>query len=113
MSRMPAFSIALLVSASFGAAQQQEVRPFSTGPLTGPVNAPEAPLVPPSDDFPSPLQGGDIKANPVTTGAQNETSLAVNPLNPLNWVGVANDYRNGTVETGWYTTLDGGQTWTS
>ena len=29
----------------------------------------------------------------------------------MNWVGVANDYRSGNVETGWYSTLDSGQTW--
>ena len=54
-----------------------------------------------------------MRANPVTTGAQNETSIAVNPLNPLNIVAVANDYRFGQVETGWYTTINGGQSWTS
>lgn len=57
--------------------------------------------------------GADIRANQVTSSAQDETSLAVNPLDPLNWVGVANDYSVGSVTTGWYTTLDGGANWTT
>ncbi|MEM7310003.1 MAG: sialidase family protein [Planctomycetota bacterium] len=83
---------------------------FSTGPPNVPAVRPD--FVPP-DGFPSPADGDDIRANTATTSAQNETSLAVNPLDPLNWVGVANDYRFGGVETGWYTTTNGGQTWTS
>ena len=55
MSRPTVLSIALFVSAPFVTAQGE--RTFSTGPLTGAVNAPRAPIVPPSDDFPSPLQG--------------------------------------------------------
>ena len=52
----------------------------------------------------------DIRVNQVTTSAQNETSFTIDPDDPDHWVGVANDYSQGGVETGWYTTLDGGQT---
>ncbi|MEQ8767857.1 MAG: sialidase family protein [Planctomycetota bacterium] len=55
----------------------------------------------------------DILVNQVLSQPQNETSFAVNPNDDDNWVGVANDYRSGNVETGWYSTLDGGQTWTT
>ncbi|MFT5288137.1 MAG: hypothetical protein ACI8QS_000165 [Planctomycetota bacterium] len=75
------------------------------------------------NDAPNMLLGGgalnsrmdstDIRVNQVTSSPQNETSFAVNPNNRDNWVGVANDYRNGSVEIGWYSTLDGGTTWTT
>ncbi|MFY9341107.1 MAG: sialidase family protein [Planctomycetota bacterium] len=89
---------------------------FSTGPVgpgipaTNPLVA-LAPLI--TTTLPSPVAGTDVRANQVLTGMQNETSIAVNPLNARNQVGTANDYRFGNVHTGWYTTLDGGQTWTT
>lgn len=42
--------------------------------------------------------------------AQNESSIAINPLNPLNVIGSAVDYR-GSSSTLAYYTLDGGATW--
>lgn len=92
---------------------------FTTGPPDAPPRQPtldethaldvDAPWRP---EFLVP-DGLDIRANQVTSSAQNETSLAVNPFDRQNWVGVANDYSPGTVTTGWYTTLDGGATWTT
>jgi len=43
---------------------------------------------------------------------QNETTIAFNPLDIDNLVGGANDYRNGDATAGWYTSFDGGMTWT-
>jgi hypothetical protein len=102
--------LALLACLPAAPALAQGDSPFTTGPVTGPMTGGSVSAL---DDFPSPPGGSDIRVNQVTTSAQNETSLAVNPIDPLNWVGVANDYRFGGVETGWYTTLDGGKTWTT
>jgi len=56
--------------------------------------------------------GPNIRVNSDNWGShQNETTIATNPVNPLNMIGGANDYRNGEVDAGWYATLDGGQTW--
>jgi hypothetical protein len=55
-----------------------------------------------------------------TSGPHNETSIAVNPTNPLNIIGGANDYQLGlnpgghvseTVLSRAHVTFDGGQTW--
>jgi len=112
-------SAALICAASSTVLSQDETHPqldrFSTGP---PINTGSrggipsyAPRVP--DILQSAVDGSDIRVNQVQTSAQNETSFAVNPFNENNWIGVANDYRSGNVETGWYSTLDGGQTWTT
>ncbi|HEV2235500.1 MAG TPA: hypothetical protein VGR57_02460, partial [Ktedonobacterales bacterium] len=56
------------------------------------------------------------------TGPHNETSIAVNPTNPLNMIGSANDYQlsvsNGghiyeTIYSRAHVTFDGGKTWTT
>src|SRR5436190_15238859 len=55
-------------------------------------------------------------------GIHNETSIAVNPTNPLNMIGSANDYQlkvsgggtiNETVFSRAHVTFDGGKTWTT
>lgn len=56
-------------------------------------------------------EGTNVRANVVTTNRQNETSIDFNPLDPLNLVGGANDYRNGEVDAGFYYSRDGGVTW--
>jgi hypothetical protein len=57
--------------------------------------------------------GPNVRANQdVTPEPQNETTIAVNPADPYNIVGGANDYRNGDATVGWYTSFDGGLTWT-
>ena len=64
------------------------------------------------------LPGSDAKVNQdASTQNQNETSIAVNPADPLNAVGAWNDYfiitpgQNTVIGYGW--TRDGGQTWQS
>jgi hypothetical protein len=42
---------------------------------------------------------------------QNEMSLDINPTNPNNIIGGANDYRNGFGSSGFYSTTDGGRSW--
>jgi len=91
-------------------------REFSTGPIFR--QSPDhdrigaRTIIPPGKARRSPQDGTDILANPVTISSQNETSVSVNPLDPLNIICVANDYSSGTVQTGYYTTLDGGANWT-
>lgn len=71
------------------------------------------PTVPPKRTPPAPPDGNDQDATGGLLGQQNETAVAVNPLDPRNVVGVSNDYSSGNVHTGFYTTLDGGQSWSS
>lgn len=70
--------------------------PAAPQPAAGPA-APDAPQNVNASNHPS---------------AQNETSIAANPLNPLNLVGGANDYRCGDAGAGYYASTDGGATWT-
>ena len=116
-SIVPALFLASAAVASSAQSQiHEELGRFSTGPPlsggSGVINATPN-VVLGGDDLMSRVDGADIQVNQVTTSAQNETSFAVNPLDRNNWVGVANDYRTGNVEIGWYTTLDGGQTFTT
>lgn len=54
----------------------------------------------------------NIRVNQDSSGRdQNETVVTVNPRDPLGLVGGANDYRAGPVKCGYYSSLDGGQTW--
>jgi hypothetical protein len=79
----------------------------------------------PSDRQPQPLQdllpdkvaqlsngGDDNKTNQdYACFPQDETSIAVNPANPRNAIGGANDYRLGWGSSGFYATTDGGNHW--
>jgi len=64
----------------------------------------------------------DVNTDCENTGPHNETSIAINPINPLNRIGCANDYQLGLNPGGHFTetnfprahvTFDGGQTWTT
>ncbi|MBM3984713.1 MAG: exo-alpha-sialidase [Planctomycetes bacterium] len=96
-------------------AAQQALDRFSTGPLVGwdPADIRPSQATPGDAVPPSPVDATDVRANSVTGNAQNETSLAVSHVDPLFWVGAANSYQTGTVQTAWYVTHDGGKTWTS
>jgi hypothetical protein len=54
----------------------------------------------------------NVRANQDSSGRdQNETTIAINPLDANNFVGGANDARLGSWTAAFYTTTDGGQTW--
>lgn len=56
--------------------------------------------------------GSNVRVNQDASGFdQVETTVAVNPTNPLNIVAGAIDYRGGTAKNGFYSSLDGGATW--
>jgi hypothetical protein len=56
---------------------------------------------------------GNIRVNQDASGQdQNELVLSVSPADPANLVGGANDYRVGPVRCGWFSSRDGGVTWT-
>ena len=56
--------------------------------------------------------GVNITVNSPAAGAQNETTIAINPTNPPNMIGGANDYRGGDSACGRYRSADSGRTWT-
>lgn len=57
-------------------------------------------------------RGDDIRVNQdYSCFPQNETSIAVNPTDPDNLLGGANDYRLGFGSSGVYTTTDAGDSW--
>src|SRR3954451_17133397 len=91
-----------------------QVRRESVLPSTGPapVTGPASPFQP----LDLPNWGDNIRANTDTQSpnlAQQEPSIAVNPLNPLNVVAAAKDERAGsnTKQVWIYTSTDGGVTW--
>lgn len=63
--------------------------------------------------LPSPPDGQDENASKGRNNAQNETAIAIDPLDENHAVAVSNDYHSGNVLTGFYTTFDRGQTWTN
>jgi hypothetical protein len=57
-------------------------------------------------------EGDDIRLNlDYSCFAQDETSIAINPTNPRNVVGGANDYRLGWGSSGFYATTELGRSW--
>lgn len=83
--------------------------PDGTIPDSKPVVRHDPPTGPRSTDGPS---GSNVRANQDASGFdQNETTLAINPVNP-NWIiGGANDARLGRYTAGYYYSKDGGATW--
>ncbi|HEX9709532.1 MAG TPA: sialidase family protein [Candidatus Thermoplasmatota archaeon] len=71
---------------------------------------------PPGGEPPYPVLDCEPECN-VLTGASprpaNEVTVAINPTNPLNIVGAANDYGtpNGDAWVGVYSSFDGGKSW--
>ncbi|MFO0981942.1 MAG: sialidase family protein [Planctomycetota bacterium] len=53
----------------------------------------------------------DVQVSTPSTANQNETSVAVNPLDANNLIGAANDSRPGDYTCAAYASLDGGQSW--
>ncbi len=62
---------------------------------------------------PSPPDGADQLPDAGRGGAQCECSIAVDPNDELHVVGAAIDFATGSALTTWYTSFDGGQSWTS
>ena len=61
----------------------------------------------------APAFGDNVRMNQdVTAFPQNETSIAINPTDLDNIVAGANDYRIGSPRSGFYSSADGGSTWT-
>jgi hypothetical protein len=78
----------------------------------GPILEATPPASPPT--LPQAItSGSNIRVNQDASGEdQNETAVAVSPTNPLNLVAAARDRRNGIERNGFYSSLDGGATWT-
>jgi hypothetical protein len=61
--------------------------------------------------LPLPLMRLPSEERMSAVGAQNETSIAIDPNNPNNLIGGANDYRNGDAQCGRYTSNNKARTW--
>ncbi|MCU0223412.1 MAG: glycoside hydrolase [Acidobacteria bacterium] len=103
--------------------------PRPAGPAAPPAGAPPPPVAdresgeipdskpivtykPATSPFEKAGGGTNVRANQDASGRnQNETTIAINPTNPDNFVGGANDARLGSWTAAFYTTTDGGQTW--
>jgi len=59
----------------------------------------------------APLGGSIIRVNQVTTDAQDETTIAINPTNPRNLVAGSITYETGTGQCAAYASTDRGKTW--
>jgi hypothetical protein len=62
---------------------------------------------------PTPPDGPDVPLDDGRGNLQCESSIAIDPNDELHVVGVAIDFAAGFAQTAWYTTFDGGTTWTS
>ena len=113
------FDLEEQVAPMSGAAEFRDVN-FGTGV----TECPQAGIKPEHQPRPLDDQRNDDRAEQVSqTGdeqrmnfeyscfPQDETSIDVNPLNPRNAVGGANDYRLGWGTSGFYATTDNGNNW--
>jgi hypothetical protein len=89
----------MLIAAPLASAQ----RPFSTAPLPHPVT------VSSDQDFVPVTVGTNVNVTN-KAGAQSETSVAVDPTNPLHVLESVNDLTNTAAV---YESIDGGATWTN
>ncbi len=82
----------------------------------GDGDIPDKPVItrtPATTPLRAPLAGTNKRVNSDSSGRdQNETTLAVSQANPLVIIGGANDARLGHWGAGWYSSRDGGATWT-
>lgn len=60
---------------------------------------------------PGPADGDDVQVNTFSTADQDETPIRVDPSNRLHLIGGANDDRQGPYECAFYSSADGGLTW--
>ena len=75
------------------------------------VSQPKLPFVQGTTTFPSLFENINmISEENDPLPVQNESSIAVNPLNPMNLIGSAVDYRNNSSTKAYYS-KDGGRTW--
>jgi hypothetical protein len=105
----------IVAHSSSGLSQAQRLRPEQLDAASG-VNSPNLPNnvpFPKVELLKPPLIGTNIRVNQDTTGQpQNETSIAINPVDLDNLVGGANDYRTGPTRCGFYSSPNSGDTWT-
>ncbi len=116
-----ALVLAALVLAASGCAGVMKPQPPAVADLDDPPEPRKEGFVggpPEKSPLKGALPGTDKRVNQDTsTQNQNETSIVVNPSDPLNAVGAWNDYfiinagQNTVIGYGW--TRDGGQTWQS
>jgi len=124
--------LAIAVSPPIGAAAELNPQPteFTHNAVDAPAPVPDAvfgtaPSVKSGSAICSTATTGDTNVNtdctdPTSVGPHNETSIAVNPANPKNMIGGANDYQlavnpagqiSETILSRAHVTTDGGQTW--
>ncbi|MCA1814313.1 MAG: glycoside hydrolase [Halobacteriales archaeon] len=108
MARLPALAVLLALLTLLPAVPASELSGPPSDALVPPAPATQVaiPSLPPL-----PYTPGDehVFALP---GNQDETSIAVNPANPQDIVAGANDNSPGDYHARFYTSLDGGATWT-
>jgi len=110
LARFAVLSFAALLLAC--ASSKVPIAPPAGGEGDIPDTKPIVTFSPATTPFQKAGGGTNVRANQDSSGRnQNETTIAINPTDPNNFVGAANDARLGTWTAAFYTTTDGGQTW--